>query len=62
MILKRHNTCELFFVPQTTTVMGCRYDDAEQQYVSNLKQIVEDFRVIGHGLVETVTDVTQLGG
>lgn len=41
--------------------MGCQLNDSDQ-YVANLQQIVEDFRVIGHGLVEAVRDITQLGG
>lgn len=39
---------------QASTVLGCH--EQSGTYVCNLKQIVEDFRLMGHGLVETVTE------
>lgn len=43
-----------FVCLQASTVLGCH--EQSGTYVCNLKQIVEDFRLMGHGLVETVTE------
>lgn len=46
--------------------MGCREQQQEDdngeptKYVCNLEQIVEDFRMIGHGLVETVNVLSSI--
>lgn len=39
--------------------MGCHEpEESSGKYVCNLQQFVEDFRVIGHGLVENVVVTT----